>query len=153
MRSVGEAVLLLAFLLQPNEFAASQTQVVPQPNIIHVEIVGLHNDEGQVLCALFSSREGFPKESEKAVARVTSPAAQKVAVCEFSGISPGRYAIATFHDENSNGKLDTNFMGIPREGVGASNDARSHLGPPKFGSAAFSFPGGRMELKIRINYL
>ena len=58
-----------------------------------------------------------------------------------------------FHDENSNGKLDTKFMGIPREGVGASNGAKGHLGPPKFEAAAFSFSGGRLELKITINYL
>jgi uncharacterized protein (DUF2141 family) len=44
-------------------------------------------------------------------------------------------------------------MGIPREGVGASNDARGHLGPPKFDSGAFHFAGGRLEQKITINYL
>jgi uncharacterized protein (DUF2141 family) len=44
-------------------------------------------------------------------------------------------------------------MGIPREGVGASNDAKGHLGPPKFNAAAFRFAGGRLDLKITINYL
>jgi len=41
----------------------------------------------------------------------------------------GKYAVSVFHDENSNGKLDTNFLGIPREGVGASNNAKGHFGP------------------------
>jgi uncharacterized protein (DUF2141 family) len=86
------------------------------------------NEKGQVVCALFSSASDFPKKAENAVASV-------------------------FHDENSNGKLDTNFMGIPREGVGASNDAKGHLGPPKFNAAAFRFGGGRLDLKITINYL
>jgi uncharacterized protein (DUF2141 family) len=58
-----------------------------------------------------------------------------------------------FHDENSNGKLDTNFMGIPREGVGASNNAKGHLGPLKINDAAFQLSGGRVDLKIKINYL
>lgn len=63
------------------------------------------------------------------------------------------YATSVFHDENSNGELDTNFMGIPREGVGASNGAKGHLGPPKFDAAAFRFAGGRLDLKITINNL
>jgi uncharacterized protein (DUF2141 family) len=143
---------LFAALLASAEPALPQAQV-PQPNVIHVEVVGLHSDKGQVLCALYSSRDGFPKQSEKALARVTSGIAQKQAVCEFSGIAPGTYAISVFHDENSNGKLDTKFMGIPREGVGASNNAKGHFGPPKFEAAAFPFTGGRLELKITINYL
>jgi len=48
--------------------------------------------------------------------------------CEFPGVAAGTYAVSAFHDENSNGKLDRNFMGIPREGVGASNNAKGHLG-------------------------
>ena len=84
---------------------------------------------------------------------MTSAIADKKAVCEFSGIAPGAYAVSVFHDENSNGKLDTKFMGIPREGVGASNNARGHFGPPKFDAAAFHFSGGRADLKIAINYL
>ena len=145
-------MFLFAALLASAEPALPQAQV-PQPNVIRVEVVGLHSDKGQVLCALYSSRDGFPKQSEKALARVTSGIAQKQAVCEFSGIAPGTYAISVFHDENSNGKLDTKFMGIPREGVAASNNAKGHFGPPKFEAAAFPFTGGRLELKITINYL
>jgi uncharacterized protein (DUF2141 family) len=125
----------------------------PQENQIHVEIAGLRNDKGRAVCSLFSSASDFPKKTEKAVAHTTAVITDRHAVCEFSGVAPGTYAISVFHDENSNGKLDTNFMGIPREGVGASNGAKGHLGPPKFDAAAFHFGGGRLELKIAINYL
>lgn len=124
-----------------------------QADVIHIEIERLRSDKGKVLCALYSSADGFPKDNQKAVARATSSISDKKATCEFSGIGPGTYAVSVFHDENSNGKLDTNFLGIPREGVGASNDARGHLGPPKFDAAAFHFSGGRLNLKIAINYL
>jgi uncharacterized protein (DUF2141 family) len=124
-----------------------------QESVIHVEVVGLHSNKGRVLCALYSSANGFPKDSQRAVQRDTSSISDKKASCEFSKIEPGRYAVSVFHDENSNGKLDTNVLGIPREGVGASNDARGHLGPPKFDAAAFQFAGGRLNLKITINYL
>jgi len=129
-------------------------QAQPSPgNLIHVEIGGLRSDKGQVVCDLHSSAEGFPKNGNKAVAHAKSPIANEHAVCEFPDIKAGTYAVAVFHDENSNGKLDTNFMGIPREGVGASNNAKGHFGPPKFDAAAFRFSGGRLELKITITYL
>jgi uncharacterized protein (DUF2141 family) len=126
----------------------------PATNTIHVEIDGLRNDKGKVVCSLYSSADGFPKEADKAKSHVSASITDKRAVCEFMGIAPNAtYAISVFHDENSNGKLDTNFMGIPREGVGASNGAKGHFGPPKFDAAAFRFQGGRLDLKITIVYL
>lgn len=130
----------------------AQMQQSPE-NLIHVEIGGLRSDEGQVLCAIYSSADGFPKRGDKSVAHAKSSTSDGHAVCEFPGLNAGTYAISAFHDENSNGKLDTNFMGIPREGVGASNNAKGHFGPPKFEAAAFRFSGGRLELKITVNYL
>jgi uncharacterized protein (DUF2141 family) len=129
-------------------------QVQPaQEYLIHVQIDGVRNDKGQVMCALFSSAADFPKHSDKAVARAQSSISDRRAICDFPGVAPGTYAISVFHDENSNGKMDTNFMGIPREGVGASNNAKGHFGPPKFDAAAFTYSGGRLDLKITIYYL
>lgn len=124
-----------------------------QQNLIHVEISGLRNDKGRVHCALFSSAADFPKKADKALAQVDSDISNERAVCEFPNVTPGTYAVSVFHDENSNGKLDTNFMGIPREGVGASNNAKGHFGPPKFAAAAFQFLGSRLDLKITVTYL
>jgi|SRR5215469_2887251 len=152
MRNVWRIFSLLAALSTPIERSVPQT-VSPQPNVIHLEIETLRNDKGQVVCALYSSSDGFPKKNEKALARVNSPIGDKHAVCEFVGFAPGTYAVSVFHDENSNGKLDTNALGIPREGVGASNDAKGHFGPPKFDASAFQFSGGRMILRIKISYL
>jgi uncharacterized protein (DUF2141 family) len=126
---------------------------LPETNVIGVHVQNLRSDKGQVICSLFSSPEGFPKDSRKSVRRVTSAISDKQASCFFFEIPPGTYALAVFHDENSNGKLDTNFLGIPREGVGASNGATGHLGPPKFDAAAFQFSGGRLNLEIVIHYL
>ena len=125
----------------------------PAENVIHVETNGLRSDKGQMLCALHSSAAAFPKKADKAVARLTAKIAERQATCDFTGIAPGTYAVSVVHDENSNGKLDTNFIGMPREGVGASNDAKGHMGPPKFGAASFPYRGGRLELKIHIHYL
>ncbi len=146
-RAVGLAAALVAAC-----HAFGQT-LTPAENVIHVEISGLRNDKGQVLCALFSSADAFPKKADKAVARLTVKIAERQATCDFSGVAAGTYAVSVVHDENSNGKLDTNFIGVPREGVGASNDAKGHMGPPKFGAASFRYQSGRLELKIHVNYL
>ena len=122
-------------------------------NRIHVAIDGLRSDKGQVICSLCSSAEGFPKNYGKAVAHTNSVIANRHANCEFSGIQPGTYAISVFDDANSNGRLDTNFFGIPREGVGASNNARGHFGPPSFHDASFGYAGGHLNLRIVITYL
>jgi uncharacterized protein (DUF2141 family) len=152
MQSNLGAFFLVVFFLTFSQRTLPQGQP-SQASIIHVEITGLRNDRGQVFCALYSSPDGFPKDNKKAIARLPSAISQQHAVCEFSGIAPGTYAVSVFHDENSNGKLDTNFMGIPREGVGASNNAKGHLGPPKFRDASFGFAGNRIDLQITITYL
>src|SRR5215470_9406484 len=92
--------------------AVCMAQEPPPSNVIHVEISGLHDDKGQVMCALFSSAAGFPKDYAKASARAKSEISEGRALCEFAGVSAGTHAVAFFHDENSNGKLDTKFMGI-----------------------------------------
>jgi uncharacterized protein (DUF2141 family) len=124
-----------------------------EPNVIVVKITGLRNNNGQVLCAIFSSAADFPKNRDKATAVTKSQISDRQAVCKFATVAPGTYAVSVIHDENSNGKLDTNFMGIPREGVGASNNTKPRFGPPKFAAAAFTFSGGKLELSITVIYL
>jgi uncharacterized protein (DUF2141 family) len=124
-----------------------------QENVIGVDVDGLRSDRGMVLCGLFSSAADFPKKPEKALARAKSTILNGHATCQFENIPPGIYAVSVFHDENSNGKLDTTFLGIPREGVGASNNATGHLGPPKFSAAAFHHSGSHATLKITVKYL
>jgi uncharacterized protein (DUF2141 family) len=133
-------------------FTLAQTPPAPA-NLIRVEIVGLRTNEGKVMCALFSSASDFPKHADKAVMRSTAAITNQHAVCEFTGVAPSTYAVSVVHDENSNGRLDTNFIGMPREGVGASNNAKGHFGPPKFDAASFRYAGGQLELKIAITYL
>ena len=148
--SIGRIGIIAFFLLPLFVMGQSEAR---QENEIQAQIDGLRNDRGQVLCSLFSSAGDFPKKSENAVAHAKSMVMHGQANCEFQGIPPGTYAVSVFHDENSNGKLDTKFMGIQREGVGASNNAKGRFGPPKFSAAAFQYSGGRVTLKITINYL
>lgn len=128
-------------------------QQAPGGNVIRVEMSGFRNDKGQAFCALFAPGNAFPGDSQRAVSRVRAPIGHGSAICEFTDVTPGRYAVSVYHDENSNQKMDTNFLGIPKEGVGSSNDAKGKMGPPKFDAAAFTYSGGRLELKIKMFYV
>jgi uncharacterized protein (DUF2141 family) len=61
--------------------------------------------------------------------------------------------VASYHDENDNGKLDTNAFGLPTEGYGFSNDAQGTLGPPSYTQAAFDFDGkSDKAIRFSLNY-
>jgi uncharacterized protein (DUF2141 family) len=70
----------------------------------------------------------------------------------FSNLEPGRYAAVAFHDENGNGKLDKNFLGVPAEPYGFSNNAQGFLGAPTFGDAAMVLGGGDSAIRIALIY-
>jgi uncharacterized protein (DUF2141 family) len=152
MRTTVALALVLSVLVSPCPFRA-RADDVGAGNSIKVVVVGLHSNDGEVDCALFGSADGFPGESAKAGKTAKSKIENGQAVCIFGGVAPGDYAVSVFHDGNGNGKLDRNFMGMPKEGVGASNDAVGHFGPPKFDDARFSYPGGRSVLAIHVKYL
>jgi uncharacterized protein (DUF2141 family) len=122
-------------------------------NSIKVVVVGFHSDNGEADCVLFGSPEGFPSDSKIAMKKTKSKIENRQAVCTFDGVAPGDYAVSVFHDENANGTLDRNFIGMPKEGVGASNDAAGKLGPPKFEDARFTYKGGQQTLTIHLRYL
>jgi len=120
---------------------------------IHVKILDIRNSTGAVACALFESTEGFPTEYLHFATNImVIKVRDKQARCDFEDIPPGTYALAIVHDENMNGKLDTNVLGIPKEGYGFSNDAKALLGAPSFSAASFPYNGENLDLTIDLNY-
>jgi len=120
---------------------------------IHVKILGIRNSTGTVACALFESPEGFPAEFLKNAANMMIIKIRDMqARCYFLNIPPGTYALAVIHDENMDGKLNTNWLGAPKEGYGFSNDAKSLLSAPSFDAASFPYDGQNLDLTIRLNY-
>ena len=65
-------------------------------------------------------------------------------------VEPGEYAISVHHDDNDNGKMDTNFIGIPKEPTGLSNGAVPKFGPPKYRDAAFRVTNEDLEMPIKL---
>ncbi|SRR5579884_994801 len=136
-------------------FAVMARTASPQEseNAIRAHIEGLRSDRGQVVCALFDAANDFPKRINRAFARTAVHIASGRATCEFPRVPAGVYAVSVFHDENLNGRLDTNWLGIPREGVGASNNPKARMGPPKFAPAEFQYSGASMNVEIIMRYL
>lgn len=114
---------------------------------IHVKILNIRNSIGTVACALFESPDGFPFEYLRMATNVMVIKIRKTqARCDFEDIPPGTYAMAVIHDENMNGKLDTNWLGIPTEGYGFSNNAKGVLGARLHSLPPTSDTTGRMSI-------
>ena len=102
---------------------------------IHVH--GVRSGDGRVYLAVHGSatKDTFPS-GEALVEGLRAPAKAGTMRFVVADLAPGRYALSAFHDENDNGELDTNLLGIPSEGYGFGNDASAAFGPPRFEAAA-----------------
>ena len=120
---------------------------------VHAAIDGVSSTKGHVICGIFRSAQGFPKETQRAFKWVSQPANPNGMQCVFADIPEGTYAISVFHDENDDGVLNTNFIGAPREGYGVSNNHTYSMHPPSFEESSFVMDAqGTIEMHIRLKY-
>jgi uncharacterized protein (DUF2141 family) len=123
--------------------AAAGTDGGARTGAITVEMTGFHSDKGEALIALYTSARGFPGRTELALKRVPVAIRNRKARAVLRGLSPGTYAIGVLHDEDGDHKMKAGFLGRPREGYGASRDARGRMGPPKFEDARLTLRAGQ----------
>jgi uncharacterized protein (DUF2141 family) len=120
---------------------------------IKVVVKGLRDDSGRVGCSLFKGPNGFPGDRGGAFRDMWASKHEGIAVCDFSEVPPGTYAVDVIDDSNSDGKMDFNLIGLPTKGYGFSNDAKARLAPPSFEAASFNYNGeGSLEVAIHIVY-
>ncbi|MBW8243061.1 DUF2141 domain-containing protein [Muricauda oceani] len=106
-------------------------------NILSIQVNNVPSDHGSVKVAVYDSDESFLSFDQ--VLRSDSVNADMGSVVlHISDLPSGEYALAIFHDENDNGKLDTNWLGIPKEKVAFSKAKMKTFGPPKFKECAFT---------------
>lgn len=134
------ALIIFAFL-GATLFTNAQNQIKVEIDKFEsdkgVAFVGLYNTEGSFLEKEYKGQKAFIKDSKVALS--------------FIDIPDGTYAISVFHDEDENGELTTNFIGIPKESYGSSNNAPSRFGPPKWNDAKFEVRNGQVvKQKIRL---
>ena len=81
-----------------------------------------------------------------------APAQAGMTTVTVRGLPAGTYAVQAFHDANANGKVDRALFGIPKEGVGFSNDAPIRMAPPKWAAAVFAFDGRAQTIALKLRY-
>jgi len=113
---------------------------------LSIEFEGLKTEKGRLFVALYNSEEDFLKNEMKgSIVDISNGKAS----ARFDNLEKGIYAISSFYDKNDNGKMDTNFLGIPKEPVALSNNAKGKFGPPKYKDAKFMISTSHTNIKIK----
>lgn len=142
IRLVSLSLLCSALLLAFAERVAAQT---PKTCALTVHVTEIQNANGNLLVAL--RRDANTVVETRAIEiDPKTLTAQTV----FQNLPEGSYGVAVIHDENKNGKLDFNEMGMPVEGYGHSNNPAKRPGPPNFDETKFQLnsPGTTIEIKL-----
>lgn len=143
--SDGVRVPLATLLLAAPLPAAA---AAPSAGTLHVEVANVRDRTGHVHVDI-CTRAQFLKDCALSA---NAPARIGTTTVTLAGLKPGRYAAQVFYDENGNGKVDRALFGIPKEGVGFSNDAKIRLGPPKWEEAVFDYDGQDRTIRLRLRY-
>ena len=143
--------ILLAGCLLLVSAGTSSAQTNPAPGSLTVNVTGFRNNKGACKLWLFNAADGFPSDDKKALRCVETPIMGSTSRYVFGNLPAGNYAVGAVHDENGNHKLDSNFLHIPKEAYGISNDARGGIGgPPTFEQAKVTVPPTGLTVTIRV---
>ena len=118
-----------------------------------VQVEGLKNQTGEVCLAIFSGSRGFPSGSQDVVKSQCILIDNNPLTVTFGDLPFGSYAVAIYHDFNQDKQLNQNFLGIPTEGFGFSNDAPIRTGPAKYEEAMFLLTASQTTINIRMRYI
>lgn len=119
---------------------------------ISVDISNARNDKGICRVCLYNSEESF--RQEKPLRCVSTGLKDKKASVVFTDVPAGTYAIFVLHDANNNNRMDKNFLGIPTEGYGASQNNLPFAAAPSFNGNKFTVGAqSGVSLSIRLRNL
>ena len=121
----------------------------PVGTTVTVQIANIRNAKGNVHVDLCTRGQFL---TEECTYHATVRAVGGTTTLVVPNVMPGRYAAQGTHDENQNGKVDRALFGIPKEGVGFSNDAKIRFSPPKFDEAAFTVGPAPATIRFSLRY-
>ena len=140
------SILFLSFFLCIGKLASAQALTVSIENI-------QTSQKGDIIVGIYNNSEHFTTIGKEVIGKSIAVANNEKEVLTFTYIPPGTYSIAVFHDANQNGKLDKNWLGIPKEGYGFSKNIFGSLGPPTFKETNFDWhPSQTLQLSIGLKY-
>lgn len=115
---------------------------------LNVTVKNIKSEKGQVIARIYAKSENWLKTE---FMRATPSAKAGEVSFVFKALPPGDYAISVFHDEDGDGKLSANFMHIPTEPYGFSNDAKGSFGPPEYAAAKFEMTDAAKSTTITLH--
>ena len=140
MRFTFYTLLTLAVLGYGKTFGQSSLE-------IHVD--NIKSKKGSIQFGLFATEADYLKNP---VDRKVVKSTGKDVTVIFENLQPGEYALSVIHDENENGELDSNALGIPKEGFAFGNNALGSFGPPSFEKAKITIADQNVKQEIKLKY-
>lgn len=119
-----------------------------EENVLRVVVSGVTSSRGHVRVEICPAKD-FLKDCPYGGA---APSTLGTTVVMIRGVPPGVYAAQVYQDKNDNNTVDRDFLGIPSEGVGFSNDAPIRMRAPSFRAAAFTYAGGESSISLRLRH-
>ena len=153
---IRQSLVVFLLILSPITIFATETpetsEVSAQKQIesgdLIVTITGFETSEGEARIAIVNSEVNYDESNNCRQQAV--PVKDRKAQYIVEGLEFGEYAVKVFHDENSNGELDTAMFGIPTEAYGFSNNARGKFGAPAYSKVVFKFNSSGQEIFIQV---
>ncbi|MEJ2194303.1 MAG: DUF2141 domain-containing protein [Ignavibacteriaceae bacterium] len=140
--------IVLLVMLSPDNFSRDSTSI--EFGSLTVKVTGFASDSGNCRFALNNSEEIYEREDSVFIGKIL-PIKNREVTITIDSLIYGTYAVKVFHDENSNGKLDSDMLGIPSEKYGFSNNASGWFGPPSWEKSRFMFNEKEMTIEITVD--
>ncbi|MTI39866.1 DUF2141 domain-containing protein [Fulvivirga lutimaris] len=137
--------VFLVFLLAMTSFKAADTSQLV------VVIDDIRDAEGEIIFAVFNNEQDFLQKEYTSQKVKVGEDGKVVAI--FNDLPKGNYSVSVIHDKNLNGKLDKNFIGIPTEGFGFSNNKMGRFGPPSFKDCEIELVQSKVEINIKLKHI
>jgi len=139
--------IILFFILLYGAATQAQSRII-------AHISNVRNNRGVCQVCLYNNEASFSGEGGTPLQCVQAPVKNGTSEALFENIPTGVYAVMVFHDANNNKKLDQNFLGIPKEGYGASQNKLPFASAPSFDENKFTVPDKTTTaLRIRLRNL
>jgi uncharacterized protein (DUF2141 family) len=114
---------------------------------LNLKVQNIKKAVGDIYIAVYDNEDDYMENRfAEAIAKVESEGSLEVVL----KIPYGKYAVTIFHDVNQDAELSTNFMGIPKEPYGFSNNPKSTFGPPSFEQSLFEFSEDGQGIEVEL---
>ncbi|MCP4312947.1 MAG: DUF2141 domain-containing protein [Bacteroidetes bacterium] len=147
MNKIVLLALLFSFFEAPLLLSQSDSKAT-----LEITFTGIRNSKGMIAVGINNSPEGWPRKPDMDPNWKKTGIKNGTMTVKVEGLEYGTYAVSMLDDENSNLEMD-NFIGMPKEGFGFSNDAKVKMSPPKFEECSFEINKPCHKISIEVRYM